>query len=132
MCLLCNAVSQKRIVLSRCGDSTFINKLTCTCNDSYCPIYCGIMLAITSTCLFYALTLLFPCLPCLPGTFGLFSHCRTIESARAAREREVKARYTFSERSGQRWLWIGDEAEAFLPACTLEEHPVRKYIRSFM
>jgi hypothetical protein len=42
-----------------------------------------------------------------------------------AMERQVKARFTVCERPGQRWLWVPDDASAFVPACVLEESKVR-------
>ncbi len=53
-----------------------------------------------------------------------FSRFRSYDAFRAAREREVKARYTFSERPGQRWVWVSDDIDGFSPATIVEEHAV--------
>lgn len=46
------------------------------------------------------------------------------EARYAAKEREIKARFTFPDKPGSSWMWIGDPALGFVPATFLEDHAV--------
>ncbi len=40
---------------------------------------------------------------------------------RVVKERQTKALFTLLERPGQRWVWVEDSEQAFIPASVLEE-----------